>query len=201
LDGVAITRVNQVWSTDITYIRMAGGFVYLVAVMDWYSRYVLSWALSLTLELPICLEALQAALHHGRPEIFNSDQGSQFTSERFTGELERRGIVVSMDGRGRHRSASCMAPSNWRHPRSYDRQPLPLVEAALLLGSLRRLIRPSDLPPLPRIRSLAYFQPVIAELQQQQLPQGYLDYLRLKFQQAAKTLPNDAQKKTFPDGR
>jgi len=101
LDGVAITRVNQVWSTDITYIRMAGGFVYLVAVMDWYSRYVLSWALSLTLELPFCLEALQAALRHGRPEIFNSDQGSQFTSEKFTGELERRGIVVSMDGRGR----------------------------------------------------------------------------------------------------
>jgi hypothetical protein len=79
--------------------------------------------------------------------------------------------------------------------------PLPLVETALLLASLRRLIRPSDLPPLPRIRSLAYFQPVIAELQQQQLPQGYLDYLRLKFQQAAKTLPNDAQKKTFPDDR
>jgi putative transposase len=101
LNGVAITRVNQVWSTDITYIRMAGGFVYLVAVMDWYSRYVLSWALSLTLELPFCLEALKAALGHGRPEIFNSDQGSQFTSERFTGELERRGIAVSMDGRGR----------------------------------------------------------------------------------------------------
>jgi putative transposase len=101
LDGVAIARVNQVWSTDITYIRMADGFVYLVAVMDWYSRYVLSWALSLTLELPFCLEALEAALRHGRPEIFNSDQGSQFTSEKFTGELERRGIVVSMDGRGR----------------------------------------------------------------------------------------------------
>jgi hypothetical protein len=79
--------------------------------------------------------------------------------------------------------------------------PLPLVEAALLLASLRRLIRPNGLPPLPRIRSLAYFQPVIAELQQQQLPQGYLDYLRLKFQQAARTLPNNAQKKTFPDDR
>jgi transposase InsO family protein len=101
LDGVAITRVNQVWSTDITYIRMAGGFVYLVAVMDWYSRYVLSWALSLTLELGFCVEALKAALRHGRPEIFNSDQGAQFTSEKFTGELERRGIRVSMDGRGR----------------------------------------------------------------------------------------------------
>lgn len=78
--------------------------------------------------------------------------------------------------------------------------PLPLIESALLLASLRRLIRP-DLPPLPRIRSLAYFQPVIAELQEQPLPKGYLDYLRLKFQQAANVLPNDAQKTTFPDDR
>jgi hypothetical protein len=79
--------------------------------------------------------------------------------------------------------------------------PLPLIESALLLASLRRLSRPADLPPLPRIRSLAYFQPVIAELQQQPLPEGYLDYLRLKFQQAANALPNDAQKRTFPDDR
>lgn len=101
LKGVEITRVNQVWSTDITYIRMAGGFVYLVAVMDWYSRYVLSWALSVTMELGFCVEALRRALRRGRPEIFNSDQGSQFTSEKFTGELEKRGITISMDGRGR----------------------------------------------------------------------------------------------------
>ena len=101
LKGVAVTRVNQVWSTDITYIRMAAGFVYLVAVMDWYSRFVLSWALSLTMELGFCVEALQRALRRGRPEIFNNDQGSQFTSEQFTGELERRGITISMDGRGR----------------------------------------------------------------------------------------------------
>lgn len=101
LNGVEIERVNQVWSTDITYIRLAGGFVYLVAVMDWYSRYVLSWALSVTLELPFCLEALQGALRRGRPEIFNSDQGSQFTSEKFTQELAARGIAISMDGRGR----------------------------------------------------------------------------------------------------
>jgi putative transposase len=101
LEGVQVTRVNQVWSTDITYIRMAEGFVYLVAVMDWFSRFVLSWALSLTLELSFCLEALKRALHWGRPEIFNSDQGSQFTSEKFTDELESRGIAVSMDGRGR----------------------------------------------------------------------------------------------------
>ncbi len=101
LEGVEVTRVNQVWSTDITYIRMAGGFVYLVAVMDWFSRFVLSWALSLTLELDFCLAALKRALRRGRPEIFNSDQGSQFTSEKFTGALEAQGIAVSMDGRGR----------------------------------------------------------------------------------------------------
>lgn len=101
LEGVEVTRANQVWSTDITYIRMAAGFVYLVAVMDWFSRFVLSWALSVTLELGFCLAALKRALRCGRPEIFNSDQGSQFTSEKFTGELESRGIAVSMDGRGR----------------------------------------------------------------------------------------------------
>lgn len=101
LNGVEVTRVNQVWSTDITYVRMAGGFVYLVAVMDWYSRYVLSWALSLTMEIDFCLAALNRALRRGRPEIFNTDQGSQFTSPKFTGELETRGIAISMDGRGR----------------------------------------------------------------------------------------------------
>ncbi len=101
LEGVTVTRINQVWSTDITYIRMAEGFLYLVAVMDWFSRFVLSWALSLTLELGFCLAALKRAFRWGRPEIFNSDQGVQFTSERFTGELESRGIAVSMDGRGR----------------------------------------------------------------------------------------------------
>ena len=101
LRGLGVTRVNQVWSTDITYIRMARGFLYLAAVMDWFSRYVLSWSLSLTLDLDFCLEALHCALRRGRPEIFNSDQGSQFTSERFTGELEAREIAISMDGRGR----------------------------------------------------------------------------------------------------
>jgi putative transposase len=101
LRGVGVDRVNQVWSTDITYIRMEQGFVYLVAVMDWFSRYVLSWRLSLTLELDFCVEALKCALRRGRPEIFNSDQGSQFTSEKFTGELAAREIAISMDGRGR----------------------------------------------------------------------------------------------------
>ena len=101
LAGVEVTRVNQVWSTDITYIRMDGGFVYLVAVMDWFSRFVLSWALSVTMEVGFCMEALQRALRRGRPEIFNSDQGSQFTSDQFTGALKARGIAISMDGRGR----------------------------------------------------------------------------------------------------
>lgn len=101
LRDVAIERVNQVWSTDITYIRMAQGWVYLVAVMDWFSRFVLSWAVSVTMEVGFCVEALKRALRRGRPEIFNSDQGAQFTSEGFSGELEKRGIAISMDGRGR----------------------------------------------------------------------------------------------------
>ncbi len=100
LQEVKVERFDQVWSTDITYIPLAQGFVYLVAVMDWFSRYVLSWALSLTLEVDFCVEALKVALRRGRPEIFNSDRGSQFTSERFTGELEARGISISMDGGG-----------------------------------------------------------------------------------------------------
>jgi putative transposase len=101
LRGITVGRINQVWSTDITYIRMAQGFVYLVAVMDWFSRYVLSWSLSLTMEIDFCMEALRSALRRGRPEIFNSDQGAQFTSEKFTAELAAEQIAISMDGRGR----------------------------------------------------------------------------------------------------
>ena len=101
LRGITVERVNQVWSTDITYIRMAQGFLYLVAVIDWFSRFVLSWSLSLTMEMDFCLKALDRALRRGRPEIFNSDQGSQFTSQKFTGKLEASKIAVSMDGRGR----------------------------------------------------------------------------------------------------
>src|SRR5579862_447332 len=101
LRGLSIERVNQVWSTDITYIRLRAGFVYLVAVMDWYSRYVLSWALSNTLEAGFCLEALEAALLSGPPEIFNSDQWAQFTSPAFTARLAVGGVRISMDGRGR----------------------------------------------------------------------------------------------------
>jgi putative transposase len=101
LRGATVERVNQVWSTDITYIRMAQGFLYLVAVMDWFSRFVLSWSLSLTMEVEFCVEALKRALRRGRPDIFNSDQGPQFTSEKFIGELAEHRIAISMDGRGR----------------------------------------------------------------------------------------------------
>lgn len=101
LRGVPITRVNQVWSTDITYIRLHGGFIDLVAVMDWFSRYVLSWAGSITMDVGFCLEALDQALERARPEIFHSDQGAQFTSLDFTGRLAAAGLQMSMDGRGR----------------------------------------------------------------------------------------------------
>jgi putative transposase len=100
LRGLEITRPNQVWSTDITYIPMAKGFLYLVAIIDWYSRYVLSWRLSNTLDTEFCIEALEEALRKGKPEIFNTDQGSQFTSEEFTGILKKHDIRISMDGKG-----------------------------------------------------------------------------------------------------
>jgi putative transposase len=101
LRNVAILRPDQVWSSDITYIPLRHGFLYLVAVMDWFSRYVLSWRLSNTLEGTFCREALEEALAAGRPEIFNSDQGSQFTASAFTSRLEACGVAISMDGRGR----------------------------------------------------------------------------------------------------
>ena len=102
LRGLAISKVNQVWATDITYIPMKAGFVYLVAIMDWYSRRVLSWRLSNTLDTSFCVDALEEAFERfGQPEIFNTDQGSQFTSEDFTTPLRERGIAISMDGKGR----------------------------------------------------------------------------------------------------
>jgi putative transposase len=101
LRGLDINRPNQVWCADITYVPMPRGFMYLVAVMDWFSRYVLSWQLSNTLDSSFCLVALQRALLHAQPEIFNTDQGVQFTSGDFTGELEAAGVQISMDGRGR----------------------------------------------------------------------------------------------------
>jgi putative transposase len=104
LRGLAITRPNQVWAMDITYIPLARGFVYLAAVVDWFTRRVLAWRLSITLETCFCIEALEEALStNEKPEIFNTDQGSQFTSEAFTGRLKENGIRISMDGRGRWR--------------------------------------------------------------------------------------------------
>ena len=102
LRDLVIERPNQVWCADITYIPMTRGFVYLVAVMDWFSRRVLAWRLSISMEADFCVDALQDALaRHGKPEIFNTDQGSQFTSPRFTGVLREAGVRISMDGRGR----------------------------------------------------------------------------------------------------
>jgi putative transposase len=101
LRSLAIDRANQVWSSDITYVPMERGFMYLVAVMDWHSRYVLSWRLSNTLESDFCVAALEESLTRGRPEIFNTDQGSQFTSRAFTDVLITNQIAISMDGRGR----------------------------------------------------------------------------------------------------
>jgi putative transposase len=104
LRGLSINRPNQVWAMDITYIPMARGFIYLAAVVDWFSRRVLAWKLSITMETNFCIEALEEALStNERPEIFNTDQGSQFTSEAFTGRLKEEGIRISMDGKGRWR--------------------------------------------------------------------------------------------------
>jgi len=102
LRGFSLVKPDQVWGTDITYIRLARGFAYLAVIMDWYSRRVLSWRISNTMEAAFCVDCLEEALrNHGKPEIFNSDQGSQFTSEAFTGVLKREKITISMDGRGR----------------------------------------------------------------------------------------------------
>jgi putative transposase len=102
LRGVPVVRVNQVWSTDITYIPLGSGFAYLVAIIDWYCRRVLSWRISNTMEAVFCVDCLEDALRaHGKPEVFNSDQGTQFTSEAFTGVLKREALTISMDGRGR----------------------------------------------------------------------------------------------------
>jgi len=101
LRDLEIDRPDQVWASDITYIRLHRGFVYLVAVMDWFSRYVLSWSVSVTMDVHFCLEALGNALKRGKPGIFNTDQGAQFTSREFTGMLQGAGVRISMDGKGR----------------------------------------------------------------------------------------------------
>ena len=99
LGGMEFTRPNQVWAADITYVPMARGFLYLVAIMDWYSRYVVAWRLSNTMDADFCVEALEEALGKGKPEVFNTDQGSQFTSEGFTGILARHGSKSAWMGR------------------------------------------------------------------------------------------------------
>ena len=101
LNNVNINRINQVWSTDITYIPIKSGFFYLTVVMDWYSRYILSWRLSNTLDMTFCIEALEEALTIAKPEIFNTDQGVQYTSKNFINILEKQNISISMDGKGR----------------------------------------------------------------------------------------------------
>ena len=102
LRNASVTRPNQVWAADITYLPMARGFLYLVVVMDWHSRYVVAWRLSNTLEAGFCADALTEALARGRPEVFNTDQGSQFSSREFTQVLQDRGVKISMDGKGRY---------------------------------------------------------------------------------------------------
>ena len=102
LRDTKIERVNQVWSADITYIRLEQGFVYLVAIIDWYSRYILSWKISISLESELCVSALEEAIEkYGKPEIFNTDQGVQFTSNNFVSTLIQHKIMISMDGKGR----------------------------------------------------------------------------------------------------
>ena len=101
LKDLPVIRSNQVWSTDITYIRLNGGFAYCTAVIDWYSRYVIAWRVSNTLDTSFCLDVLKESLKRGKPEIFNTDQGVQYTSAAFTSLLEKNGIKISMDGRGR----------------------------------------------------------------------------------------------------
>lgn len=135
LRGLAVVRPNQVWSTDITYIRLAHGFVYLVAIIDWYSRKVLAWQLSNTMDVGFCMECLATALsEYGAPEIFNTDQGSQFTSDQWIGKMQENGIKISMDGRGRALD-NIFVERLWRsvkyediYPKSYAQMP------ELLLG-------------------------------------------------------------------
>jgi putative transposase len=137
LRGVAVERPNQVWAMDITYIPMARGFVYLAAVVDWFSRRVLAWRVSITMEVDFCLEAVAEALaRHGRPTIFKTDQGSQFTSTAFTGLLVENGIAISMDGRGSWRD-NVFVERLWRsvkYEEVYLRAYETVAEARRLIG-------------------------------------------------------------------
>jgi putative transposase len=140
LRGVSIERPNQVWSTDITYIPMRAGFLYLVAIMDWFSRFVLSWELSNTMETGFCLAALEAAFQFGEPEIWNSDQGAQFTSADFLAPLKKRGISISMDGRGRALD-NVFIERLWRSLKYELIYPGDFVNGAELIAALDRYFR------------------------------------------------------------
>ena len=137
LRGLTVDRPNQVWSMDITYIPMSKGFVYLAAVMDWFSRRVLAWRVSITMEVDFCLEAVEEALaKHGKPGIFNTDQGSQFTSAAFAGLLLDNGIAISMDGRGAWRD-NVFVERLWRsvkYEEVYLRAYETVAEARNLIG-------------------------------------------------------------------
>jgi putative transposase len=137
LRGLAVERPNQVWAMDITYIPMARGFVYLAAVVDWFSRRVLAWRVSITMEVDFCLEAVEEALaRHGKPSVFNTDQGSQFTSAAFTGLLLENGIAISMDGRGAWRD-NVFVERLWRslkYEEVYLRAYETVAEARRLIG-------------------------------------------------------------------
>ena len=158
LRNLPVTRPNQVWAMDMTYIPMARGFVYLAAVIDWFSRRVLSWRLSITMEAEFCVEAVEEALaRHGKPEIFNTDQGSQFTSTAFTGLLTDNAIAISMDGRGAWRD-NVFVERLWRsvkyeevYLKAYDR----VAEARKSLASTLAFTTPADL-----IRALTGKHPI-----------------------------------------
>jgi putative transposase len=140
LRGVPIVRPDQVWSTDITYIRLRGGFVYLTAVIDWWSRYVLAWELSNTLDGAFCLATVERALARGTPEIFNTDQGAQYTRVAFTGRLEQAGVRVSMDGRGRALD-NVFVERLWRTVKQEDVYPNDYASMGDLVTGLRAFFR------------------------------------------------------------
>ena len=140
LRGLRIERVNQVWSRDITYVRLVSGFVYLVAVIDWFSRYVLSWEIPVTMDSDFCVSALERALVMAQPEIFNTDQGSQFTSQAFTQRLQEREIRISMDGRGRALD-NIFVERLWRTVKYEDIYLKDYVSVAEETGGLRQYFR------------------------------------------------------------
>jgi len=141
LRGLAIERTDQVWCQDITYIRLARGFVYLTSVMDWHSRYVLSWEVSVTMEVHFCVSALESALRgHGRPQIFNTDQGAQFTGDAFTGVLKAAGVRISMDGKGRAMD-NIMVERLWRSVKYEEIYLKEYAGVADLVAALKRYFR------------------------------------------------------------